>query len=63
MTPEELDDHIDKWHNSDSNKPLHEFLGMTREQYSLWISGQGKLKAGPGMTRDEFAKKYGRVEP
>ena len=35
---DEIDDYIDEWHDSDSdiNLELHEFLGMTWEEYSLW---------------------------
>jgi len=35
---DEIDDYIDKWHDSDSdiNLELHEFLEMSWEEYSLW---------------------------
>jgi len=35
---DEIDDYIDEWHDSDSTNDLelHEFLGMTWEEYSLW---------------------------
>ncbi len=35
---DEIDDYIDEWHdsNSDIDLELHEFLGMTWEEYSLW---------------------------
>ncbi|MFN5725162.1 MAG: hypothetical protein ACK48D_00175 [Pseudanabaena sp.] len=35
---DEIDDYIDEWHDSDSdiNLELHEFLGMSWEEYSLW---------------------------
>jgi hypothetical protein len=35
---DEIDDYIDEWHDSDSNNDLelHEFLGMSWEEYSLW---------------------------
>ena len=32
-----IDDKVHEWHNlPDSNIPLHEFLGMTWEQYVAW---------------------------
>lgn len=43
MPIETIDDFIDEWHkgNPDGQK-LHEFLGMTEEQYSIWIK-TGKI--------------------
>lgn len=35
--PDEIDDFVDIWHEGDSEIPLHEFLGMTEQEYSLWI--------------------------
>lgn len=32
-----VDDLIDEWHEGNSNLPLHEFLGMTKEEYNKWI--------------------------
>lgn len=32
-----LDDLVEKWHNSpDDGKPLHEYLGMTWDEYGAW---------------------------
>ncbi len=28
---------MDKWHDSDTKMSLHEFLGMTEEEYSVWV--------------------------
>ncbi|MEI6063803.1 MAG: hypothetical protein WCQ26_04365 [Pseudanabaena sp. ELA748] len=35
---DEIDDYIDDWHDSDSANALelHEFLGMSWKEYSLW---------------------------
>jgi len=35
---DEIDDFVEAWHTSDSSKEIHEFLGMTFEEYSLWAS-------------------------
>lgn len=32
-----IDDYIAAWHDSDSDLALHEFLGMTTEQYRQWF--------------------------
>lgn len=36
MNREELDDLVDKWHDSDTGVSLHEYLGMTELEYSVW---------------------------
>jgi type II restriction/modification system DNA methylase subunit YeeA len=38
ILPDEIDDFIEFWHNSDSSVELHEFLGLTWEEYSLWVA-------------------------
>lgn len=37
MTPEEVDDRINDWHESDSDLRLHEYLGWTWEEYCVWV--------------------------
>lgn len=37
--PKDIDDYIDRWHNSNSKKELHEFLGLTKEEYKKWVEG------------------------
>jgi len=42
-TSEEVDMRIDEWHgNGETNMSLHEYLGWTWEQYSLYVSS-GKI--------------------
>lgn len=36
-TKENIHDLIDKWHESGSNQELHEFLGLTFEEYKQWV--------------------------
>lgn len=33
---DEVDDFVEEWHSSAASSELHEFLGMTWEEYSLW---------------------------
>ena len=41
---DEIDDFIDKWHNGDGEDlELHEFLGMSDEEYSLWLACPSQL--------------------
>jgi hypothetical protein len=35
-TLDEIDDYVDAWHDSDDPRELHEFLGMTWDEYALW---------------------------
>ena len=34
---DEVDDFVDRWHEGEQEEDLHEFLGMTRREYSLWV--------------------------
>ena len=34
---ESIHDYIDEWHNGDSTEDLHEYLGMTWEEYGHWL--------------------------
>ena len=36
---EDIDDRIDAWHRGNSKQPLHEFLGMSEEEYAAWVVG------------------------
>ena len=38
VLPDEIDDFVDAWHEGTGEGELHEFLGMTLEEYSLWLS-------------------------
>ncbi len=39
----DIDDYIDSWHNSDSDLTLKDFLGMSSEDYKLFIKTPEKL--------------------
>jgi len=38
-----IDNYIELWHNSDSILELHEFLGMTIEEYSDYLTDETSL--------------------
>jgi hypothetical protein len=41
---DEVDDYIDAWHDDTSeDAELHEYLGMTWQEYSLWITNPSIL--------------------
>lgn len=33
---EDIDDYVDSWHASSGKRPLHESLGMSKEEYEIW---------------------------
>ncbi|HXH45292.1 MAG TPA: hypothetical protein VNK51_15755 [Bradyrhizobium sp.] len=35
---EEVDDFVDRWHESPEKRTLRDFLGMSDAEYSLWIN-------------------------
>jgi hypothetical protein len=42
---DEVDDYIDAWHDTDipEDIELHEYLGMTWKEYSLWVTNPSIL--------------------
>nr|VFJ54040.1 MAG: hypothetical protein BECKFM1743C_GA0114222_101334 [Candidatus Kentron sp. FM]VFJ54406.1 MAG: hypothetical protein BECKFM1743A_GA0114220_101313 [Candidatus Kentron sp. FM]VFK10862.1 MAG: hypothetical protein BECKFM1743B_GA0114221_101584 [Candidatus Kentron sp. FM] len=43
--PENIDDFVEQWHEGDSELPLHEYLGMTKAEYSLWMTNPDRLSS------------------
>lgn len=41
---DDVDDWIDRWHEGDSDKSLHDYLGMTWEEYSNFALSHDALK-------------------
>ena len=43
--PEDIDDFIDLWHKGKAGEglSLHEYLGMTWEEYSIWVQSADAL--------------------
>jgi hypothetical protein len=52
MNREELDDLVDKWHDSDTKMSLHEYLGMSREEYAVWT--EFDILPDEEITREKF---------
>ncbi|AMJ67175.1 hypothetical protein [Hymenobacter sp. PAMC 26628] len=40
---EDADDYIDRWHEGDTGQTLHEFLGMTRQEYNAYLLDDSAL--------------------
>jgi hypothetical protein len=34
---DEIETYVERWHKSSTDGALHSFLGMTEEEYSLWL--------------------------
>ncbi|WP_155591868.1 hypothetical protein [Lysinibacillus cavernae] len=41
---EDIEDYIDEWHESDSDEEIYEFLGMSLEEYGLYVENDYILK-------------------
>ncbi len=33
----DIDDFVDQWHAAPEGQELHDYLGMNKEEYSLWL--------------------------
>lgn len=42
---DDIDDFVDAWHASPAGMPLHEFLGMSPEEYSVWLHSPESLSS------------------
>ena len=36
-TAEDIDDFIDAWHENSGGMEIFEYLGMTKDEYALWL--------------------------
>jgi hypothetical protein len=34
---DDIDEFVDRWHETPEGRELHDYLGMTQEEYSLWL--------------------------
>jgi len=39
----DIDDYIDSWSETETDLPLHDFLGMTKKEYSLFVQDEDYL--------------------
>lgn len=40
----DIDDYVAEWHEGGSDEPLHEFLGLTKDEYALWVEKPEALR-------------------
>ncbi|UVI31010.1 hypothetical protein [Paenibacillus spongiae] len=41
---EEIEDYIEEWHESNSTEEVYEYLGMTEEEYAIWVENDSMLR-------------------
>ena len=39
-----IDDEIDAWHEADTTRPLHEWLGLTPDEYQLYVEKRASIR-------------------
>jgi hypothetical protein len=37
VVSDDIDGFVDRWHETPAGRELHDYLGMTPEEYSLWV--------------------------
>jgi hypothetical protein len=42
-TLDEIDDFVDRWHESGADDSIYKFLGMTWNEYKLWVEDPTSL--------------------
>ena len=40
---QDIDDYIDKWHDSEIDEPLFSYLGMSKKEYALFVEDENYL--------------------
>ncbi len=41
---DEIDDYVERWHLSSSRLELHEYLGLSLQEYSKWVEDPESIK-------------------
>ena len=42
-TAEDIDDFVDSWHDGSDDRQIHDYLGLTWEEYSNWVIAPDSL--------------------
>jgi hypothetical protein len=53
VLPEDIDDFVDAWHQDPGKKEIFEYLGMTRQEYSIWLRDPDVLPHIARARRDD----------
>jgi hypothetical protein len=65
---DDIDDFIDQWHQAPQGKSVYDFLGMTRQEYALWVTEASVLPTiisirAQNKNLDEIFKESGYEVP
>jgi hypothetical protein len=66
---DEIDEFVEAWHTDDRiNEPVHVFLGMSEEEYALWVEQPGSLRLilaarEEGTPLYEAIERFAELEP
>ncbi|MFS0864918.1 hypothetical protein [Fredinandcohnia sp. 179-A 10B2 NHS] len=41
---EDIEEYVEEWHEGDSEEEIYEYLGMTFEEYAIWVENDSMLK-------------------
>ena len=44
MQPSDIDKYVDCWHSIETYMELHEFLGMSEDEYEMWVADDSYLQ-------------------
>ncbi len=42
---EDIEDYVERWHKSETDETIYDFLGMSEEEYGLWVENDSLLKS------------------
>jgi hypothetical protein len=43
-TVDDIDDSVSRWHDASDSRPLHTFLGLSEDEYAIWVERPEALK-------------------
>lgn len=41
---EDIDDYVERWHEGDGDVELHEYLGLSWDEYALWVEKSDSIE-------------------
>jgi hypothetical protein len=62
VVQDEIDDFIDLWHEEHDERSLPEFLGMTQQEYDLWVEQPGALRLILAARDEDADDLFGAIE-
>jgi len=60
---EQIDDYVDRWRDASTDQPLHEYLGMSWDEYRCWVEQPDMLNAILAARKTRMSLTYIRHLP